>query len=78
LRLEDILDLLFALFSHSKIIGAIKLEVIPFIVLSKILTSVVGARLVVILLEAKLCKLSHRSVRTNKSEGLLVFTHVYI
>lgn len=78
LLLEFILDLLFASFSHSEIIGAIKLKVVPLVVLSKILTCIVGARLVVILLETELCELSHRSVRANKPEGLFVFAHVNI
>ena len=63
---------------HAEVKSTVELKIVPFVVLAKILASIVSARLVVVLLQAKLGKLSHGSVRTNESESLFVFTYVDI
>lgn len=78
LLLETVLDLQFALLGHAQVIGAVELEVVPFVVLAKVLACVVCTRLVVILLEAELSELSHCAVGANKSKGLFILPHVDI
>lgn len=76
--LELVLDGLLASLSHAQVVSAIELEVIPFVVLPQILTSIVCARLVVIFLEAELRELSHGSIRTYESKSFFVLTNVHV
>jgi len=76
--LESLLNLLLSSLGHSKIIGAVKLKIVPLVILSQILSSIVSARLVVVLLKSKFCELSHCSVRADEHKVFLIFGHVDI
>jgi hypothetical protein len=76
--LEPLQQDLLSLLSHPHVHGAVELKVVPLVILAQILPSVVGARLVIILLKAKLCEESHGSVWTDKSKRLLILAHVHV
>ena len=54
------------------------MEIIPLVVLTEILPSIIGAGLVVILLEAELSELSHCAVRADEPEDLFILAHVHV
>ena len=76
--LESVFHFCFAVSSHAEVIGTVELEIVPRVVLTQVCSSVVGARLVVLLLQAEFRELSHCAVRANKHEGFFIFGHIDI